>query len=199
MKAIKCILRLSVAAALLLSLPAEGLAKGRGGGSGGKGERQPATSSGQEQTRGQKGRNTGLTDQQLGRVRNSIRSAERIRAQAREMERAMRGTGMGLERARTQREQLRNELRTMEQEHTRLMEGLSGGQREELKGRISTMNQNSETANARFQEIDRELSKEEPNRNQVARQSREFERAMAEWQEQYRAIESGSGESEGPE
>jgi len=76
----------------------------------------------------------------------------------------------------------------MEQEHTRLMQGLSGEQREALREQIRSMEQNREQIRTRLQEMDQELAGEGPNGKRVAEHARAIEREMKQWQKTNREM-----------
>jgi chromosome segregation ATPase len=128
------------------------------------------------------------TDQQRDQVRTCDQSMDRARSRARDMARAADGKGFNAEQARQQRNELRNEVRTMEQEHARLMRGLSGEQREALQEQIRNTEQNRERIQTRLQEMDQELAGEGPNGKRVAECARAVEREMKQWQETNRKM-----------
>jgi hypothetical protein len=55
------------------------------------------------------------------------------------------------------------------------------------------MQQEQERVNARLQAMDQELDRGSFNRNRMAQQSREIERAMNEWRNQYRKMSQEMG------
>jgi len=62
-----------------------------------------------------------------------------------------------------------------------------------LQDRLGAMEQQQERSNARLQEMDQELNQGKFDRNRIARQSREIERAMNEWRNQYRKMSQEMG------
>jgi chromosome segregation ATPase len=133
------------------------------------------------------------TDRQRDQIRTCDQSMDRVRTRARDMAKAAGGKNFDAEQARQQRTQLRNEVRTMEQEHARLMQGLGAEQREAAQEQIRTMDQNRERIHTRLQEMDRELAGEGPNGKRVAEQARAIEREMKQWQKANRKMATEMG------
>ena len=128
------------------------------------------------------------TDQQRDQIRTCDQSMDRVRTRARDMAQASAGKNFNAEQARQQRNQLRNEVQTMEQEHTRLMKGLSGEQRDALQQQIRSMEQNRERIHTRLQQMDQELAGAGPDGKRVAEHARAIEREMKEWQKTNREV-----------
>ena len=105
------------------------------------------------------------------------------------MARDSRGTQFKADQARQQRDQIRERLQTMQQEHEQLMTGLSNEQREALQNRIQNMDRLRERVNTNLQKVDAELNQETPDGKLVRDQAREMEKSMKQWQEQYRKMQ----------
>lgn len=81
----------------------------------------------------------------------------------------------------------------MQQEHDRFMNGLSDEQRAGMQGRTRSMDQARDRLNNRVQQLDDELAKPEPDRKRMREHATEVEKAMKEWQKQYRNMGSDMG------
>jgi len=172
----------------------------RGGGGGMQG--QGPTTTGQQRgaqqgqggaqmgTRDQQRQRIHATDQQQDQYRTSTQAADRVRTQARDMAKAAKGGGVNNEEFRQQHTQLRNEIQTMQQEHDRFAQGLSEDQRASLQDRIRRMDQARDRVHTQSQQMDQEMTQANPDGKRVATQAREMEKAMNEWQKQYRNVAS---------
>ncbi len=196
------------AAALLLAAAPVVVAQGHGQGGGGQRQRPPSGQQGQRpdmsQRGGQQGQGQGqqqgtrdqqrqrihATDQQRGQYENCTQSADRVRTQARKMADAAKGGGANNAEFRQQHQQLRQEIRTMQQENDRFMNGLSDEQRAGMQDRIRNMDQARDRVNNRMQQLDDELAKPEPDRKRIREHATEMDKAMKEWQKQYRNMGS---------
>ena len=174
--------------------------QGRGGQGGG------GQSSGQGQGQGQQGRSGGsdggygntdrerdrvhVSQQQRDQVKSCDRSADAVRDQARKMGNLGQGGGFNAGKARQGRDQLQEQVRAMQKEHQRLMQGLNPGQQQALESHVRNMNRLQERLNTHMQNMNGELGKDAPDAKRVAEQAREVERVSQEWREQYRAIQS---------
>ena len=136
------------------------------------------------------------TDQQGDQYRASTQACDRVRTQARVMAKAAKGGGVNNPEFRQQHAQLRKEVQTMQQEQDRFMQGLSDEQRAVLQDRIRKMDQARDRIHMQSQEMDQEMSQASPNRQRIATQAREMERAMKDWQKQYRGLGSDMGISQ---
>ncbi len=187
---------LLAAAALLFASPVV-FAQGQGqGGPGGQGRQRPTTT--QQQQQRQTGTASGTqerqriraTDRQRDQLRTCTQTADRIRQQARDMDRQAKSGSFNADRARQQRDQLREQVRTMEEQHQQLMNGMSEDQKTALRTRTEEMNRIHERVNAQLGRLDEELGKPEPNRKQVAETAQRISRDMNQWREQYRKMET---------
>jgi TRAP-type C4-dicarboxylate transport system substrate-binding protein len=84
----------------------------------------------------------------------------------------------------------------MQQEHDRFAQGLSEEQRAALQDRIRKMDQARDRVHTQSQQMDQEMSQANPNAQRVATQAREMEKAVKEWQKQYRSLGSEIGISQ---
>jgi chromosome segregation ATPase len=198
------------AAALLLAAAPVVVAQGRGGkGGGGQHQGQPSGQQGQQPDMGQRGGQQGqgqqqgtgaqqrqqihATNQQRGQYENCTQSSDRVRTQAHKMADAAKGGGANNAEFREQHQQLRNEIRTMQQENERFMNGLSDEQRAGMQDRTRSMDQARDRLNNRMQQLDEEIAKPEPDRKRIGAHVTEVEKAMKEWQKQYRNMGSDMG------
>lgn len=141
------------------------------------------------QTTQQKQRNqlrSQATNGQREQYRTANRSMERIHTQARDMARKSTGTTFNADQARQQRDQLRDQVRTMDQQNRGLMQGLDNQQRAAIEQRTQTMNQLQELINSHLRSMDRELAKTSPDRKRIAELARNLERDTQRYQQQYR-------------
>ncbi len=181
-------------------------AQGRGGGqskggtttAGQQGRGQGGNQGQMGSQKGQKGgaqdrKQVQATDLQRDQLRTCTSSADRIRQQARDMANAASGAGFKAEQARQQRDQLREQIQTMQQEHNRLIQGLSQEQKAQLQERIRLIDQQYDRAHNQLQAMDQELGQANPSGKHISQQAREIERAMNEWQKQYRNMSSEMG------
>jgi len=199
----KTILSLAVAVVFGATfLPAQG--RGGGGQRGGSQGQRPSMGQGQRQggqmgsptaktTRQQDRDRIRATDQQRDRLRTCDQTAQHIRTQARQMAQDARGSQFNADQARQQRDQIRERLQTMQQEHQQLMNGLSTEQREAMQNRIENMQQIRERVNNRLQQVDAELNQDNPDAKLIRQRARDMEKSMKEWQNQYRKMQSEMG------
>ncbi len=188
---------------LLLSLPAA-FPQGRGGGKGqgsGRGQGQGQQMGG-NQGQGQPGMQGGnsqmdrkrihATQQQRDQIRGCDRLADGIRKQARKMAQTS-GNKFNADVANQQQSQIREQLRSMEQEHERLMNGLDAAQQQAWQEQIRNMNQSRQKLNLQQQQMDDELKgNRDPAR--IAARAKEMERTMETWRNQYRVLSSQAEE-----
>lgn len=145
---------------------------------------------------GQKDRNrlrVHATDQQRDQYRTCDQSMDRIRQQARDMSHAAAGKQFQTEKLRKDREQMREQMQAMEQEHHRFMEGLTPEQKTAVEARHRNMEQIHQRLNHRLQEIDQELAKSNPDAKHVREQARAVEREMELMRKQHREMGSELG------
>ncbi len=148
----------------------QGQSAGRGAQSMGTGQ--------QTQIRDQQRLRLHTTDQQMQQSRTCTQSMERVRARLRTMSRISKTQAISSEQASQWREELRNDVQAMNQEQTRLMNGLSPEQQEAVRNRAQDM----QTTREQFQQIsealEMELALESPAPAKVRQQAREMESAV---------------------
>lgn len=193
MRARTVILVALLSTALPLAFP-QGRGGQRGGGQGsGQGQGRQGRSGGPDTGYGKTDRERDrvhVSQQQRDQVKNCDRSADAVRNQARKMAKYGQGGGFNAGSARQDRNKLQEQVRAMQQEHQRLMQGLNPGQQQALESHIRNMNRLQERLNAHMDNMNKELEKDAPDGKRVAEQARELERVSKEWREQYRAIQS---------
>lgn len=183
--------RTFVLAAILCMGISLGWAQGRGGQAPRKGAQAP-------QGQGQRGAGTAERDrdrvrasqEQMDQVRACDRSAQEVRNRARRLAAGTSGSSFDADRTRREWDQLRERVRLMQQEHERLMAGLSDEQKQALQERVRVMNEARERVLAEMQRIDQELGRPQPDARQLAERAREMERAARELQQQFQALRS---------
>ncbi len=168
------------------------------GGQGGRGQ-QSGQSQGQQRSPGGSERGYGdiererdrihVSQKQRDQLRTCDRSADAVRDQARQMGKYGQGAAFNADKARQDRDRLQEQVRTMQQEHERLMQGMNPGQQQALESHIRNLNRLQERLNTRMQNLNGELGKADPDAKRVAEQAREMERVSKEWKEQYRSIQ----------
>jgi hypothetical protein len=168
-----------------------GQGQGMGGGQGqgigqGAGQGQGSAQSGDMQ-RDQK--RVRATTQQRDQIRECDKLADGVRKQARAMSQSG-GKKFNAENAKKQNSQIREQVRTMEQEHERLMNGLDSSQQQAWQEQIRNMNQSRQQMNTRLQQMAQDLGSPDPDPKRVSENAREMENAMNKWRDQYRILAS---------
>lgn len=191
---------LLVAAALLLASPAFAIQGRPGGGQGeqgGQGRQQPRTGQQKGQMPSSRGasdrQRIRASDQQRDQLRDCTQTADRIRRQARDMDQLTRSKTFDASRARQQRDQMREQFRSMEQEHERLVNGMSQDQRNALRKQMEETNQIRQRVNNQFGKLDMELAQTDPNAKKVRERAQQISKEMNRWKSQYRSMESQMG------
>ncbi len=190
--------RILTIAAMLLLPNVFLIAQRPGHGTSGQGQQQrqaqprQATTGSQSNTRSQarqQQRNqlrSQATNQQREQYRAANQSMERIHTQARDMARKSTGTRFNVDQARQQRDQLRDQVRTMDQQNRGLMQGLDNQQRAAVEQRTRSMDQLQEQIKSHLRSMDRELAKTSPDRKRIAELAQNVERDSQRYQQQYR-------------
>jgi hypothetical protein len=175
---------------LLLMLPAFG--QGRGGSQGrqqGRGQSQGNAQAGV----GQRDRNqVHLTTQQRDQLRTCDRLADGIRKQARTMGKSA-GSNSSVGHLSGQRDQIREKVRAMAQEHDRLMSGIDTTQQQRWQEQMRNMTQLRQQLQNHLQQLDTEVDSAQPDPKRITNRTREIERTMSQWQKQYGILSSESG------
>jgi chromosome segregation ATPase len=127
-------------------------------------------------------------NQQLDQFRACTQSQNRVRTQARDMAGLAGRPGSSSKDALRQRDQLREHVRFMQQEHQRLLQGLGPEQQEAARRQIREMERIQERLQTRMQELDAAVDSPSFDFSQVATRAREVERTMQQWQKQHRKL-----------
>lgn len=106
------------------------------------------------------------------------------------MAQAAKGAGFNSAELRQQHAQLHNQIRAMQEEHHRFMQGLREEQRAAMREHMREMERAQERVQTRLREMDEELKRPNPDRKRIAAQARKLEQAMNQCQEQYRKMGS---------
>jgi DNA repair exonuclease SbcCD ATPase subunit len=104
------------------------------------------------------------------------------------MARKSTGTTFNVDQARQQRDQLRDQVRTMDQQNRGLMQGLDNQQRAAVEQRTRSMDQLQEQIKSQLRSMDRELAKTSPDRKRIAELAQNVERDSQRYQQQYREM-----------
>ena len=176
--------------------------QGRGGGGRGQGAGQgqgQVMGQGQGSTQGQgskQGQGSVLreqkriqsTQQQRDQIRNCDKLADGIRKQAQKMAKNS-GNKYNATEAARQQNQLREQIRTMQQEHEGLMNGLNANQKQGWNEQIRTMDQLQLQLRTHLQEMQAE-QQANPDGKRNAERAREIERIMNGWKSEYDVLKS---------
>lgn len=133
-----------------------------------------------------------MTTQQRDQVQNCDRLADGIRKQARTMGKSA-GNNSSSDQLPGQRDQIRNKVREMEQEHERLMNGIDATQQQGWQEQIRDMNQLRQQLHTQLQQLDADIGSGNPDPKRINERSREIEQTMTQWRKQYSALSSESG------
>lgn len=191
---------IAFAAVLALAAPLS-FAQGRGQGGGAQKGQGAGQAQGQQKGRGGPEMGKGkmdrdrirATDQQRDQLRTCDQAMDRVRQRARDMAKMGTGAKFNAEQARQQHSQLRNELRAMEQEHERLMNGLSEGQKKAMEERHRNMEQIHSRIENRMQEMNQNLGQSTPDGKHFTERARALEQDMKLFQKQHRAMQNEMG------
>ena len=131
------------------------------------------------------------TQQQRDQIRSCDKMADGIRKQAKEMAQASK-KGFKADEANKQRNQIRDQFQTMEQQHNQLMNSLDGAQNQAWQEQIKNMNEFHQQLNLQMQKMDGELSSADPDSKRIRESAQEMERIMNNWRKEYRTLSSQS-------
>jgi chromosome segregation ATPase len=167
-----------------------------GGGQGGGGSQQRRMQGGQTGQSGKPDIGQGQTnrdrvrsnDQQRDQVRACDRQADGIRKQARTMAKASNDKNANRALLLQNRDELRERIRVMEQEHARLMSGIDSAQQQQWREQISNMNQYRNQVHSQLQQIESAFDSGNPDPQRVAERAREMEQIMDRWRKEYRGL-----------
>lgn len=120
-------------------------------------------------------------------------SSGQARNMAKTMRQAAKRGSFNPDQARQQHAQLQEQVRNMQQDHVRLMQGMTTDQATALRARTEEMNRIQERLNNNLQSMHNELQQPSPDRNRVAEYARAMEKDTARWQEQHRNMASTLG------
>jgi ketosteroid isomerase-like protein len=118
------------------------------------------------------------SDQQQQQSRTCTQSMDRVRTQLRTMSRISKNQAISSGQASQWREQLRNDIQTMNQEQTRLTNGLTPEQQDAVKNRTQQMQTTREQLQQMSEALEMELAMEAPDPVKVRQQAREMDTAM---------------------
>lgn len=130
------------------------------------------------------------TQQQRTQYETCTQAATRVRDQARVMAQAAKGGGANNPEFLRQHEQLRQQIQAMQREHERFVDGLNAAQRDSLGKRIQDMDKIRDRLQDRLRLLDGELAEPELDRKRIREHASEIEKAMNDWQKQYRGVGS---------
>lgn len=132
----------------------------------------------QMQMRDQQRMRIHASDQQLQQSRTCTQSMERVRTRLRTMARIKQSQPISSEQASQWREQLRNDVRTMNQEQSNLMNSLTPEQQDATRNRTQQMQMTRERLEKMSDALDMELALESPDPVKVRQQAHEMETTL---------------------
>lgn len=128
------------------------------------------------------------TIQQRDQLRSCDRSADQVRKRARTLARTAQNAGAQAGAIGEQTTQLRQQFRSMLEEHNRLLESLDTEQRTRLQEQIRNMQAIRERVEIQLSAIETGSARSDPDRKRIAERARELEQHLKEWQRQYRTM-----------
>ena len=181
----------TIAFAALLAFSPEILARGgqQGGGSGGG-------QGGSGQTWRTQAR-IHATSAQRGQFQAACAAGTQARQQVRSMVKSQEGTGANPGQARAQRDQLADSVRTIDEDHRRLVVSLDAQQRYALQDRVRETNRLVGEVDERHRVLDRALADPASDSREISERAKHLDRAMKDWQKQYRKLGSEMGAEAG--
>jgi len=173
--------------------------QGRGGEQGRQQGQMQGRSSGQGQYGGSDQGRAGTmeqkrihtTQQQRDQIRSCDKMADGIRKQAKEMAQASK-KGFTSDEASRQRNQIQEQVRSMEKEHNQLMNSLDGVQNQAWQEQIKNMNEFRQQLNLQLQKMDAQLNSASPDSRRIAESANQMERIMNNWRKEYKTLSSQS-------
>jgi chromosome segregation ATPase len=130
------------------------------------------------------------TDQQRAQYRTCTQSLDRLRTRIRDMNRIMNSAAFNKQQALQAREQLRNELRTMQQEHDRWVAGLDDEQKAAVSEQLQQMSRTRQPLEDWSEALGFELEQESVDSAAVRDQLRKLDKATRQLQQQQRDVAS---------
>ncbi len=192
----------TIAFTVFLLLLSTAFSEGRGGRQGQQQTQGQGQGQGPGWRQGQGGAQSGSTQMEQKRIRattqqrDQIRScsklADGIRQQARKMAQTREGK-FNADQAVKQRNQIRDQIRTMDQEHERLMNGFDAAQKQAWQEQIKNTAQLRQQLNSQMQQMDTEINSTNPDSKRVGERAREIERTMSNLRTQYGVLSSQAG------
>jgi hypothetical protein len=182
--------RIVILAAALGLAASLGLAQGRGGMGGERqppGRQQPGAGAGPGRMDRQQLR-THATERQRDQYRSSMQSLDQARAQTHAMAQNTTGKQFNPGWIRQRMEQLREQMRAMNEERTRMMAGLDAEQRTASREWTRKMDQLRQRVDAGTRRLDQELAAEMPSRKRIAQEVRRLDGEMSQWMKEHRAM-----------
>lgn len=177
--------------------PQGGGARGTGGmgGQRGMGSQQGSMGQGsmagqQDRMRDQQQQRIHATTQQRQQIRDCTQSTSRLRKQVRDMSRVKAGSNIGADQAKQWREQLRNEIRNMNQEQERLVSGLSPEQRAATQNQVQQMEQSRERLQKMSDALNLALEEDAVSGDKVREQARDMQTELDRLRDQQRDFEN---------
>ncbi len=186
-------------ATLVFSLAAFGQGRPQGGGAHGTGgmggqrsmgSQQGSMAGQQDRMRDQQQQRIHATTQQRQQIRDCTQSTSRLRKQVRDMSRLKAGGAVNAAQAKQWREQLRNEIRNMNQEQERMVSGLSPEQRAATQNQVQQMEQSRERLQKMSDSLGLALEEDAVSGDKVREQARDLQTELDRLRDQQRDFEN---------
>lgn len=134
---------------------------------------------------------TRIDSRQREQIKECSSSADNVRKQARDMAKNSEKQFKAGE-TRENFSRMQEQIKTMEQQHTRLMQGMGPEQQEAFKGQIQNMNQLQSRLENQVRQMNETLGEANPDGARVSTRAREIEKTMNEYKQQYNTLASQS-------
>jgi hypothetical protein len=133
------------------------------------------------------------TDHQQAQYRTCTQSMDRVRSRIREMARLTKGQAIDRQQVHNLRQQLRNELQTMQQEQERLTQAFDNEQKAAVQNRVQQITQQQNDLEVFSDALGFELDQAELDRDKLRDQIRKLDRTSKELQQQQRDMAQDAG------
>lgn len=128
-----------------------------------------------------------INSQQRKQLGECSKTADGIRKQARKMAQTSEKKFKAGE-ARQQSSRIQEQIRSMDMKHEKLMNGLDEGQKQTFREEIQNMTQLRQQIKTQMQEMNSDLSPNNPDAQKIREQARDMERTMSELRQQYNTL-----------
>jgi chromosome segregation ATPase len=184
-------------ATLVFSLAAFGQGRQQGGSNGAgnmgrqqtMGGQQGSMAGQQDRMRDQQQQRIHATTQQRQQIHDCTQATSQLRKQVRDMSRVKAGGTISADQAKQWREQLRNEVRNMNQEQERMFSGLTPEQRTATQDQVQQMEQSRERLQKMSDALGLALEEDAVNADKVRTQARDMQTELDRLRDQQRTFQ----------